>query len=49
MREHGGDVEVETEPGRGARFRLHFPAPPRGAEAGSASHAPDSVLKEVSR
>src|SRR4030095_12681396 len=25
MREHGGEVKVESEPGRGARFRLRFP------------------------
>jgi two-component system NtrC family sensor kinase len=26
MREHGGSIDVESEPGRGARFRLTFPA-----------------------
>jgi two-component system NtrC family sensor kinase len=49
MREHGGDVEVETDVGRGSRFRLRFPAPPRGAEAVVTSPTPSAVLKEVSR
>lgn len=26
MREHGGQIEVESLPGQGAKFRLHFPA-----------------------
>jgi signal transduction histidine kinase len=25
MREHGGQIEVESEPGRGAKFKLYFP------------------------
>jgi signal transduction histidine kinase len=48
MREHGGDVEVETEPGSGSRFRLIFPAPPRGAGAAGASRV-TAARKEVPR
>jgi signal transduction histidine kinase len=25
MRDLGGDVEVDSQPGEGTRFRLHFP------------------------
>jgi signal transduction histidine kinase len=31
VREHGGDVEVKSEPGKGTRFRLTFPAAMGGA------------------
>ncbi len=36
MDAHGGRVEVESEVGRGSRFRLVFPARPRGADEPSA-------------
>ncbi|HEU0179321.1 MAG TPA: ATP-binding protein [Blastocatellia bacterium] len=32
LQEHGGQIEVESEPGQGTRFRLRFPAL-KGAEA----------------
>jgi signal transduction histidine kinase len=28
LREHNGDIRVTSEPGKGSRFRLHFPAAP---------------------
>jgi two-component system, NtrC family, sensor kinase len=31
VREHGGDIEVESEPGSGTRFQLSFPAIPVAA------------------
>jgi signal transduction histidine kinase len=49
MREHGGDVEVETEPGSGSRFRLLFPVAARDAAAVGATETTAAVLKEVSR
>ncbi len=33
LREHNGDIQVTSEPGKGCRFRLHFPANPP-AESG---------------
>jgi signal transduction histidine kinase len=37
LREHGGFIEVHSEPGRGARFELHWPCNPEGPTAGVAS------------
>ena len=33
LQEHGGDVAVESEPGRGATFRLRIPHPPTARSA----------------
>jgi len=33
MEQHGGDVEVETEVGRGTTFRLRLPQPPAAVKS----------------
>jgi signal transduction histidine kinase len=50
LQEHGGAVEVESEPGRGARFRLRFPILPGGTAgpAGAAESAGPVARAETS-
>jgi signal transduction histidine kinase len=33
MHEHGGGIEVESEPRRGSRFRLYFPVSSKSEQA----------------
>ncbi|MBM4147989.1 MAG: PAS domain S-box protein [Lentisphaerae bacterium] len=51
VREHGGAIEVETEPGRGTSFRLFFPEVVAAVEAGPkdktepvSSHGTETIL-----
>jgi signal transduction histidine kinase len=39
MQEHGGQIEVESEPGQGTRFRLRFPVLKGGEELGASATA----------
>lgn len=43
LREHGGDVEVESEPGLGATFRLWWPYHEEDVEGSSVSRPPASL------
>jgi len=42
MQEHGGQIDVESEPGQGTRFRLRFPGLKGAEELGSSATAPQN-------
>jgi len=40
MQRHGGELEIDSEPGRGTLVRLVFPAAPTGITGRDSAHAP---------